>query len=63
MKLFRNAIRFSKSDEGAITVDWVVLTAAIIGMALAFVVAISSGMTTLAGKVSTNLSEQDTGVE
>ncbi len=63
MKLFRNAMRFTKSDEGAITVDWVVLTAALIGSGIAFTLALSGGMETLADGVSTNLSDQDVGVE
>ncbi len=34
---------FLKNDSGAITVDWVVLTAAVAGIGMAVVIAISSG--------------------
>ncbi len=41
MKLFN---KFKSDDSGAITVDWVVLTAAIVGMGIAVMVAVSSGI-------------------
>ena len=63
MNVKRLLIRFFKSDKGAITVDWVVLTAALIGMGIAFALALSGGMETLADRVSTNLSDQDIGIE
>ncbi|MEM6727178.1 MAG: hypothetical protein AAF618_01645 [Pseudomonadota bacterium] len=40
-----NALRaFGGDEDGAITVDWVVLTAAIIGLGIAVLVAISAGV-------------------
>ncbi len=41
MKLFNN---FKSDDSGAVTVDWVVLTAAIVGMGIATMVAVSGGI-------------------
>ncbi|MEJ6391509.1 Flp family type IVb pilin [Gymnodinialimonas ulvae] len=35
--------RFLSDESGAITVDWVVLTAGVVGLALAAIVVISSG--------------------
>lgn len=35
--------KFMRDEDGAITVDWVVLTAAIIGLSLAVIAAIASG--------------------
>jgi len=35
--MLKTLIEFSKSEDGAITVDWVVLTAAIAGLGLAVV--------------------------
>ena len=35
---------FTKDESGAVTVDWVVLTAAIVGIALAVITLISSGV-------------------
>ena len=52
MKLF-NA--FLKDESGAVTVDWVVLTAAIVGLGIAVLTSVGNGTTTLANKVSGNL--------
>lgn len=38
--------RFCAEEDGAVTVDWVVLTASIVGLALAVMTAISGGLTT-----------------
>lgn len=35
--------RFAKSDEGAVTVDWVVLTAAIVGLGIAVISTVATG--------------------
>ena len=40
---------FTVSDEGAVTVDWVVLTAAVIGLGVAALTAVSTGTSTLTG--------------
>lgn len=34
---------FRREDDGAITVDWVVLTAAIVGLTIGLIAAIASG--------------------
>ncbi len=44
---------FLKGDDGAVTVDWVVLTAAIIGLGIAILLAITDSSTDLAGRIST----------
>lgn len=38
---------FRKNDDGAVTVDWVVLTAAVVALAGAAYTSISSGVSTL----------------
>ncbi|MEM9425192.1 MAG: hypothetical protein AAGA06_00680 [Pseudomonadota bacterium] len=53
MKLF-NA--FLKDESGAVTVDWVVLTAAIVGLGIAVLTSVGGGTTDLADAISTNLS-------
>ena len=63
MNVEKLLIRFSKSDQGAVTLDWVVLAAAIIAMVITLAIVVSGGATTLAGEVSTNLSDQETGVK
>ena len=52
MKLF-NA--FLKDESGAVTVDWVVLTAAVVGLGIAVLTSVQGGTEALADKISTNL--------
>jgi hypothetical protein len=51
---------FCGDQSGAVTVDWVVLTAAIIGMAVAVLSSVGSGATTLATLTGSTLSATDT---
>ncbi len=44
MKLFKLANKFSKDESGAVTVDWVVLTAALVGIALVVINTIKVGI-------------------
>lgn len=55
MKLFKRARRFNTAENGAVTVDWVVLTAAIVGMGVAVMATVRSGTTSVANKISTGL--------
>ena len=57
MKLF-NA--FLKDESGAVTVDWVVLTAAIVGLGIAVLTSVGNGTTALANAVSADLAATDT---
>jgi len=50
---------FRKDENGAVTVDWVVLTAAVVGLAVAAYTSISGGATTLTGNTSTYLDGRD----
>lgn len=45
MKLFK---AFAKDEAGAVTVDWVVLTAAIVGLGLAIMTTVGGSIETLA---------------
>jgi Flp pilus assembly pilin Flp len=47
---------FARDEDGAVTVDWVVLTAAIVGLGLAVLSTVRSGATDLASDIGTNLS-------
>ncbi len=49
---------FVSNESGAVTVDWVVLTAAIVGLGLAVMTVVSGGTETLTGKINTALSSQ-----
>jgi Flp pilus assembly pilin Flp len=56
LKFFK---RFLKNEEGAVTVDWVVLTAAVVGLAAAAVVEIRGGNDALSSSTSEYLERQD----
>ncbi len=55
MKLIKLAKTFARDEDGAVTVDWVVLTAAIVGLGIAVLASVSDGTTTLAKKISNEL--------
>ena len=57
MKLFKFAKNFSRDEDGAVTVDWVVLTAAIVGLGVAVLASVSGGVTKLSGKITTELTD------
>ena len=46
---------FLNDESGAVTVDWVVLTAAIVGLGIAVLTSVGGGTTTLADGVSSSL--------
>ncbi len=52
---------FRADEDGAVTVDWVVLTAAIVGLGIAVLTSVSSGATNLAGDISTELTDTQVG--
>ncbi|MDJ0637536.1 MAG: hypothetical protein QNJ20_01780 [Paracoccaceae bacterium] len=53
--MFKSLIEFARSEDGAVTVDWVVLTAAIIGMGMAIVALIAGGATDMSGSLGASL--------
>jgi len=52
IKFFKN---FSKDEDGAVTVDWVVLTAAVVGLGIAGVATVNDGISSLADNIDTGL--------
>ena len=52
MKLFT---KFANDESGAVTVDWVVLTAAIVGIAIAVITLISGGIENAANGINVEL--------
>ena len=53
--------KFAGEDDGAVTVDWVVLTAAIVGLAVSAILATETGVMTLANTISVGVSGQSVG--
>jgi Flp pilus assembly pilin Flp len=49
---------FAKSESGAVTVDWVVLTAAVVGLGLAVMAVVSGGVENLSRDIDTQLTGQ-----
>ena len=60
MKLIQN---FRKSECGAVTVDWVVLTAAIVGLGMVVMTTVGEGITGLADDIVTDLGTRNAGYE
>ena len=57
--MFIHSIKAFAADEGgAVTVDWVVLTAALVGLGLAVISVVSTGLEDLSGDIQGQL-EQD----
>lgn len=50
---------FASNESGAVTVDWVVLTAALVGLGLAVMSVVSGGVENLSGDISTSLTNVD----
>ena len=55
MKFFKLFKKFNEEEDGAVTVDWVVLTAAVVGLGVAALAAVKSGTTTLTDAMETYL--------
>ena len=50
---------FIASESGAVTVDWVVLTAAIVTLGVAVMLLVTGGVLELGGEISTYLTDLD----
>jgi len=55
MKLFD----FIKNEDGAVTVDWVVLTAAIVGLGIAVMLSVGGSTSELSDRIAAELDGQD----
>jgi Flp pilus assembly pilin Flp len=60
MKLFKLFTNFKKDEDGAVTVDWVVLTAALVGLGLLVIAAIRPGINAAATSINTGLTNAGT---
>ena len=56
--MFEFIKNFRADEDGAVTVDWVVLTAAIVGLGIAVITVIGDGTMALGEKISSQLSAQ-----
>ena len=61
---FLNLIKnFRKDDSGAVTVDWVVLTAAMVGLGIAVVSTVGGGVGSMGTTINTALSSAAIGTD
>jgi len=63
MKLLNLFKAFHKDESGAVTVDWVVLTAAIVGLGMVVMVTVGGGITGLGDSIVTDLNSRQSGYE
>ncbi len=61
MTLMNTFKAFANDESGAVTVDWVVLTAAIVGLGLIVMQTVGGGIEDLAGKIETDLKADSSG--
>ena len=61
MKLQNFINKFFKDESGAVTVDWVVLTAAIVGLGMVIMTTVGGGIESLSGTVVTDLEGRASG--
>ena len=59
MQLAQYIQTFRNDESGAVTVDWVVLTAALVGLGLAVMALVSQGVEDLGTAINTDLSAID----
>ena len=52
---------FTNDEAGAVTVDWVVLTAAIVGLGIVVMTTIGGGIETLSKSTATKITQQSVG--
>jgi Flp pilus assembly pilin Flp len=51
--------RFKADEDGAVTVDWVVLTAGLVGLAAIIGTSVATGVQTAGGKIQAGMEEGD----
>lgn len=52
----RQVIKFLRTDSGAVTVDWVVLAGAVVGIGIAAVASVRTGVIDMGGDIDSSLS-------
>ncbi|MBM7068214.1 Flp family type IVb pilin [Actibacterium sp. 188UL27-1] len=57
MNMLNTFKNFINDEDGAVTVDWVVLTAAIVGLGIAVLASVSGGVLNLSSEISSALSD------
>jgi len=55
MNIIAKIKTFIADEDGAVTVDWVVLTAALVGLGIAVLAAVETGLADLSGDIASEL--------
>ncbi len=63
MKLMNIFKAFKNDESGAVTVDWVVLTAAIVGLGMVVMTTVGEGITGLGEEIVSDLESRAAGYE
>ena len=63
MKALNFLKRFSKDEDGAVTVDWVVLTAAIVGLGLVVMAAVGPAISRLSTNIAGSIDAAQNKIE
>ena len=58
MKILSTLKSFANDEAGAVTVDWVVLTAAIVGLGIVVMTSVGGGITGLADATASKIGQQ-----
>ncbi|MEM1064067.1 MAG: hypothetical protein AAF771_10600 [Pseudomonadota bacterium] len=58
MDFLKLSKRFRKDEDGAVTVDWVVLTAALVGLGIAVIASVREGVNNLGQNISERVESQ-----
>jgi Flp pilus assembly pilin Flp len=61
MNLLNSVKSFAKDENGAVTVDWVVLTAGIVGLGILVIKLVGPGIEDLAGNIASKVSSTTVG--
>ena len=56
MDMFRLAGRFAQEEDGAVTVDWVILTAGVVGLVAIAMAGLRGNMSSIGANVQDNMS-------
>lgn len=60
MNLFAMIKNFRNDESGAVTVDWVVLTAAIVGLGIAVLASVETGLTNTVAGIESQIADEAT---
>ena len=58
--MFRRVKHFASDEDGAVTIDWVVLTGAIVGLGIAVIASVQTATTDVSTGIGARIDQQST---